>query len=204
LGVEAGARAAIKFHLGADSWAGVRVAIQGAGGVGRWLAKILSELGAELIITDLQEQVLEDLAREISFIGVGPEDIYGSSRDVFCPCAVGGTINRSTVDRLTARVVAGSANNILAEPELGRTLHERGIVYTPDYLVNAGAIIQGVQFLLTGARESPEAIGRIGERTERLLEQSANTNAPPIEILEEQTNAKLEQQRSWRKWTWPK
>jgi leucine dehydrogenase len=204
LGVEAGARAAIGLHLGTDSWAGVRVAIQGAGGVGRWLAKILSEQGADLVITDLQEKMLEDLAREISFIGVDAEDIYGASRDVFCPCAVGGTINRSTVDHLTARVVAGSANNILAEPELGRTLHERGIVYAPDYLVNAGAIIQGVQFLLTGDRESPEAIGRIGDRTHRLLEQSANANAPPIEILEEQTNAKLEQQRSWRKWTWPK
>jgi leucine dehydrogenase len=203
LGVVAGARAALRFHLGADGWTGVRIAIQGAGGVGRWLAKILSEQGADLVISDLQEQPLEDLAREISFIAVGPEDIYGASRDIFCPCAVGGTINASTIGRLTARIVAGSANNVLAEPELGRKLHERGVVYAPDYLVNAGALIQGVQFLLTGDRESPEAIGRIGDRTYRLLEQAASLNAPPIEILEEKTNAKLEQQRSWRKWSWP-
>jgi leucine dehydrogenase len=203
LGVEAGARVALELHLGADSWKGIRVALQGAGGVGRWLAKILSEQGAELIVSDLQEQALENLARETPFLAVDPEDIYAASEDLFCPCGVGGTINASTIDRLTARVVAGSANNVLAETHLGESLHKRGIVYVPDYLVNAGALIQGVQYLLTGDRESPEAIGRIGERTRSLLQQAMNENAPPLEILERQTSAKLEKQRSWRKWTWP-
>jgi leucine dehydrogenase len=203
LGVEAGARAAIRLHLGTDSWEGIRIAIQGAGGVGRWLAKIFAAEGAELVISDLQEQALEDLAREVSFIAVGPEDIYAAGRDVFCPCAVGGVLNESTVNLLSAQVVAGSANNVLADPEMGQILHERGVTYAPDYLVNAGALIQGIRFLLTGERESPDEIGRIGERTYRLLDQSVRLNEPPEVLLEKQTLTRIEQQRSWRKWTWP-
>ena len=203
IGVEAGARAAIRFHLGADSWKGVRIAIQGAGGVGRWLAKIFSAEGAELVVSDLHERALEDLAREIDFIAVGPEDIYSAARDVFCPCAVGGVLNHSTINHLSARVVAGSANNVLDEPEIGQILHGRNVVYAPDYLVNAGALIQGIRFLLTGERESPIEISRIGERTFQLLEQSARSKEPPETILEKQTLTRIEQQRSWRKWTWP-
>jgi leucine dehydrogenase len=164
---------------------------------------MLAEKGADLVVSDIREHALEDLAQEISFLAVDPEDIYAASRDVFCPCAVGGVLNESNIDKLTAQVIAGSANNVLAEREIGRTLYERGVVYAPDYLVNAGALIQGVRFLLTGERESPDAIARIGEKTHRLLEQSARTNKPPDELLEEQTLAKLKQQRSWRKWTWP-
>jgi leucine dehydrogenase len=203
LGVEAGALAAVRFRLGTDSFKGIRIAIQGAGGVGRWLAKMFAADGAELVVSDVEEQALEDLAREIDIIAVGPDDIYAAARDVFCPCAVGGVLNETTIDHLSARVVAGSANNVLAGPEIGQILHERGVTYAPDYLVNAGALIQGIRFLTTGEHESPDEISRIEERTYRLLEQSSKSNEPPEALLERQTLERMEQQRTWRKWAWP-
>ena len=203
LGVEVGARAALEFRLGTDRWKGVRVAIQGAGGVGRWLAKILADQGAELVVSDPQPASLETLAGSVSFKEVGPEEIYAASDSVFCPCAIGGVLNRSTVDRLTARVVAGSANNVLSQPEIGGILYEREVAYAPDYLVNAGALIQGVRFLLRGERASDEAIRAIGVQTRQLLETAAQQGAPPEAILEKQMQERLELRRSWRHWSWP-
>jgi leucine dehydrogenase len=107
------------------------------------------------------------------------------------------------VDKLTARVVAGSANNVLSQPEIGKILYERGVAYAPDYLVNAGALIQGVRFLLRGERESGNAIRAIGAQTHRLLEMSAKRREPPDEILENETLERLQARRSWRQWCWP-
>jgi leucine dehydrogenase len=112
-------------------------------------------------------------------------------------------LNPATVDRLTARIVAGSANNILSQPEIGGILHERGVAYAPDYLVNAGALIQRVRFLLRGERGSTEAIRPIGIQTRRLLESAAQEGVPPEAILEKQTQERLELRRSWRDWCWP-
>ena len=111
-GVEAGARAALRFRHGTAGWKGTRVAVQGAGGVGRWLAKILAAEGAEITVSDPQESRLEQLAREIDFHVVHPDEIYAVGSDVFCPCAVGGTLNETTVDQLAAQIVAGSAELI--------------------------------------------------------------------------------------------
>jgi leucine dehydrogenase len=203
IGVEAGARVALRFCLGIDNWKGIRVAIQGAGGVGQWLARILSDEGADLAVSDLNEKTLERLAEQTSFEAVGPEEIYSASRDVFCPCAVGSVLNDETVDRLTARVVAGSANNVLSEPSIGKTLHQLGICYVPDSLISAGALIQGIRFLLTGERESRDAIAQIGEKTHELLATAASSQEPPCHIFERDTRRKIGPQRSWRRWAWP-
>ncbi|MCP5115491.1 MAG: hypothetical protein GY953_32090, partial [bacterium] len=203
LGVEAGARAALEFRLGISHWKGVRVAIQGAGGVGGWLARILADQGAELVLSDPQPASLETLAGSVPFKEVGTDEIYAASDSVFCPCAIGGVLNHATVNKLTARVVAGSANNVLSQPEIGKILYERGVAYAPDYLVNAGALIQGVRFLLRGERESSRAIRAIGAQTRRLLERAAKRGEPPDEILENETEERLNLRRSWRHWCWP-
>jgi leucine dehydrogenase len=203
IGVEAGARAALGFRLGFDRWDGVRVALQGAGGVGSWLAKILSQQGAELVVSETRREALESLSQEIRFREVAPDEIFAASEDLFCPCAVGGVVNGHTVDRLRARVVAGSANNVLAEPKHGEALFERKIAYAPDFLVNSGALIQGIRFLLAGETDSSEAIAGIGEKTRTLLEIAAKQGEPPEVVLMRQTREALVRQSTWRDWSWP-
>jgi glutamate dehydrogenase/leucine dehydrogenase len=116
---------------------------------------------------------------------------------------MGGVLTESSIDKLTARVVAGSANNVLSGPEIERALFERGVTYAPDYLVNAGALIQGVRFLLTGEREGDDAVRRIGDKTRELLETAAQLGEPPGEVLERQILERLKARRSWRQWSWP-
>lgn len=203
LGVEAGARAAIRIRLGAEDWRGVRAAVQGAGGVGSWLVKILAKEGAEVVVADPNEKALAALANQTEFRVVGPEEIYAQSREVFCPCAVGGVMNDQTIDKLTARVVVGSANNVLMDHRAGRLLHKRGVAYVPDYLVNAGALIQGIRFLLDGERRSTEAIRSIGEKVYELLAAASRAGEPPEVLLERQTLTRLRLQRTWRDWYWP-
>ena len=97
-------------------------------------------------------------------------------------------------------MVAGSANNVLASKAAGEVLFSRGIAYAPDYLVNAGALIQGVRYLQSGERSSPEALEAIGEKTRALLERSRETGSPPEVLLENETLARLGAARGWRRW----
>jgi leucine dehydrogenase len=203
IGVERGARAALNFRLGVESWEGVHVAIQGAGGVGSWLAKILAAQGAELSISDTRSEALEALSSEIRFHQVAPGEIFGASEDLFCPCAVGGVLNDQTLAKLSARVVAGSANNVLAEPKHGETLRARNITYAPDFLVNSGALIQGIRFLLNGETDSSEAISAIGDKTRRLLDEAAANGEPPEALLLRQTLETIDARSTWRDWSWP-
>ena len=203
LGVEAGARAALNFRLGTDRWHGVHVAIQGAGGVGSWLAKILAAQGAELSISDTRSEALETLSSEVRLHQVAPAEIFGASEDVFCPCAVGGVLNDQTLERLRARVVVGSANNVLAESRHGETLRARNITYAPDFLVNSGALIQGIRFLLNGESDSSEAISAIGDKTHRLLDEATAKGEPPEALLLRQTLETINRRSTWRDWSWP-
>ena len=100
-------------------------------------------------------------------------------------------------------MVAGSANNVLASPNAGEVLFSRGIVYAPDFLVNAGALIQGVRFLLTGERASPSAIAAIGGKTAALLERARQQAVPAEVLLERETAFRLSGERGWRRWFRP-
>lgn len=191
LGVLAGARATLSFRLGRSNFSGVRVALQGAGGVGGWLARKLSAEGAALIVADPNAAALERLRADVDFTEVHPDEIYDADCDLFSPCAVGGVLSRKTAPRLKARIVAGSANNVLRQPEAGATLFAAGITYAPDFLVNAGALIQGVRFLLRGERSSPKAIEGIGDKTSALLVRAKDEGVPPEVLLEEETLSRL-------------
>lgn len=141
LGVLIGIRAAVRAALGRDDLAGLRVAIQGLGSVGARLAGLLHEAGAQLWVADVHAPAVERCVDEFGATAVPVESIHAQSVDVFAPCALGGALNDLTVPGLQARIVAGAANNQLQRPEHGEALRRRGILYAPDYVINAGGII---------------------------------------------------------------
>ncbi|MBV2262464.1 MAG: amino acid dehydrogenase [Thauera sp.] len=136
-----GIQAAVKERLGRDSLEGLRVAVQGVGNVGYDLARQLKEAGAQLWVTDIHREPLVQAGRELGATVVAPDEIFGLDVDVFAPCALGAVLNDSTIPQLQAKIVAGAANNQLAEPRHGVELMRRGILYAPDYVINAGGII---------------------------------------------------------------
>ncbi len=142
LGVRRGIEAAVRFALGRDSLEGVHVAMQGVGHVGYPLARELRAHGARLTVCDVDRLAVERCVDEFGAAAATTEGIYELACDVFAPCALGAVINDQTLPRLAARIVAGAANNQLAELRHGDRLHERGILYAPDYVINAGGILQ--------------------------------------------------------------
>ncbi len=136
-----GIKAAVKEKLGRDSLEGLRVAVQGVGHVGFDLAQQLHKAGAKLWVSDIHEDNLGRAHDELGATVVAPEAIYRADVDVFAPCAMGAVINDQTIDMLKAKIVAGSSNNQLAKPRHGVELMRRGILYAPDYVINAGGII---------------------------------------------------------------
>ena len=140
-GVKRGIEAAVKFKLDRDKLDGVRIAIQGAGNVGYYLAKELHQCGAKLIMCDVNPVALQKCVDEFGATTCAPDAIYDVEADVFAPCALGAVINSHTIKRLRVPIVAGSANNQLAHRQYADILHGRGILYSPDFLINAGGLI---------------------------------------------------------------
>ena len=140
-GTFVGIQTAVKERLGRDSLEGLRVAVQGVGNVGFDLARQLKEAGAQLWVTDIHREPLVQAGREIGATVVAPEEIFGLDVDVFAPCALGAILNDATIPQLKAKIVAGAANNQLAEARHGLELMKRGVLYAPDYVINAGGII---------------------------------------------------------------
>lgn len=140
-GVFVGIRAAVEHRLHRDDLAGVHVAVQGLGHVGWNLCRHLKEAGARLTITDIRREVVERAAFAFDAAAVEPAEITAVEADVFAPCALGAVIDDRTLPGLKAAVVAGSANNQLAENRHGEALASRGILYAPDYVINAGGVI---------------------------------------------------------------
>ncbi len=141
LGVFQGIKAACKEIYGSDDLRGKKVAIQGVGNVGYNLAKLLKNAGAQLVITDISEDNIKRAVNELGAKTVKPDEIFGTDCDIFAPCALGAIINDDTIDKLKCRIVSGSANNQLKEDRHGDMLQKKGILYVPDYIINAGGVI---------------------------------------------------------------
>ncbi len=141
-GVFCALRSAVRHGLGRHDLEGLKVAIQGVGHVGEHLARHLHAAGARLVLTDVDREALAHLAEELGAETVAPEAIFDAEADVFAPCALGAVLDAEVVDRLRARVVCGAANNQLATPRMAERLIARGILYTPDYVANAGGVIE--------------------------------------------------------------
>jgi len=167
-GVYLGVKAAVHRVLGKKSLEGIRIAIQGAGSVGGGLARWAAKEGARLTIADLNVSRAETLASELGAVAVDAADVMTMEADVFSPCALGAILSERSIPLLRAPIVAGGANNQLARPEDGDRLVERGILHAPDYVINAGGIINVVlehfrQASEDEVRERIEAIpGRLG------------------------------------------
>jgi leucine dehydrogenase len=141
MGIYHGIKAAVEHKLGKSSLQGVRVALQGTGSVGGGVARLLAKDGAQLVVADVDEARAQALASEVGGEAVSPEQIMSVACDVFSPNALGAILDEEGIARLDCAIVAGGANNQLARPEHGQLLAERGILYAPDYVINAGGII---------------------------------------------------------------
>ncbi|HKW41142.1 MAG TPA: Glu/Leu/Phe/Val dehydrogenase [Gemmatimonadales bacterium] len=140
-GVYRGMKACARYRYGSDGLAGKHVALQGCGSVGYHLAKLLHTEGATITCTDIDPQRVKRVVEETGAKAVAPDDIYDVRADVFAPCALGAVINDATVNRLAVEIVAGAANNQLAEDRHGELLERREITYAPDYVINGGGLI---------------------------------------------------------------
>jgi leucine dehydrogenase len=144
-GVFWGLKACAKFIWGSEDLRGKKIAVQGLGAVGEPLLGYLREGGMEIIATDMNEKTLQSLQTRYGYKAVRPEEIYEADCDIFSPSAIGGILNDKTIPKLKCKIVAGCANNQLEDEERhGRMLHERGILFAPDYVINAGGVIQAV------------------------------------------------------------
>ncbi|HEU4612161.1 MAG TPA: Glu/Leu/Phe/Val dehydrogenase dimerization domain-containing protein [Kofleriaceae bacterium] len=145
LGVRRGIEACVKFKLGKESLKDVHVAVQGVGHVGYHLCKELHAQGAKLTVADVDKLKSERAQREFGAAVTSIDDVAKVDCDVFAPCALGAGLNDNTIPHLKAKIVAGAANNQLAEPRHGDDLHARGILYAPDYAINAGGLVNVAQ-----------------------------------------------------------
>ncbi len=162
-GVYMGMKAAAKYKFGSDNLAGKKVLVQGVGHVGETLVQHITEEGAQVILNDINEKRLEELSKKYNANVVLGDDVYGLDIDIYAPCALGATLNDDTINQLQAKIVAGAANNQLAnELRHGSLLQEKGIAYAPDFLINAGGIIN------VYAEVSGYSRDEIQERTENI------------------------------------
>ena len=140
-GVFVSLREAVTYKLKRANLEGLKVAIQGLGNVGYRLAEYLHKAGAELYVTDIVQANVDRAVNELNAISVAGDQIFSLDVDVFAPCALGAAINDQSIEQLKAPIVAGAANNQLATTAHGQILHDRGVLYAPDYVVNAGGIV---------------------------------------------------------------
>jgi leucine dehydrogenase len=199
LGCFVGIRAAARHRLGADSLDGVRVAVQGLGNVGWNLCRLLGHAGAKLTVTDVRTEPMEKAARTFNAERVSsPNDIHHAEVEVFAPCALGAVINETTLPDLKAIIVAGAANNQLAdEARHGRLLRERGILYAPDYVINAGGMIQLALERHEGfdRAEVDVRVRAIGDTLSGIFERADRTGIPTNLAARELAQARLDAAR---------
>jgi leucine dehydrogenase len=186
-GVFLGIKAAVKRVLGKDDLAGVHIALQGAGSVGGRVARLAAGEGARLTIGDVDQAKAKALADEVGGTAVAADGIDTVEADVLSPCALGAILSETSIPQLRVPIIAGGANNQLARREDGERLRERGILYAPDYVINAGGIINVTLGYLGIADEAEviEQVKRIPGRLELIWQESERSGRPPADIADE-------------------
>jgi len=187
LGVFLGIKAAAKTRLGTDSLSGVRIAVQGVGHVGLNLCRLLHDDGAELTVADVNGDNLRLARDELPITEVAPADLLFSDVDVLAPCALGNILTSVTIPRLQAKIIAGAANNQLANESDGARLADRDILYAPDYVINAGGIINVAhEYYGNSSEEQVRAeVGKIPQRLEAIFVEAKETSRPTNLIADE-------------------
>ncbi len=188
MGVYLGVKAAAKRALGTDDMKGVRVAIQGVGSVGGGLARLLAKDGAVLTLADVNADRAQALADELGASVTDPDAVLTIEADIVSPNALGAILTEQSIAQLKCKAVAGGANNQLATRADGDAIHARGILYAPDYVINAGGIINvGLEYLGHGDRaEVEQRITRIPDRLEQVWAESARTDTPASDVADNQ------------------
>ncbi len=197
-GVFESIRVCVEEVMGRDTLEGIRVSVQGVGHVGYRLCRVLHEAGAELVITDVYAPNIEKVEKDFGARVVSPDEIYDQEVDVFAPCALGAVINDSTIPRLRCKIVAGAANNQLKDVKKhGRALHEMGILYAPDYVANAGGLINIYYRDILGRPCDEEAWSPTGiyENIKRIVEISKSEGMPTSEAANRLAMSRIEEAR---------
>ncbi len=186
LGVFLGIKAAVKRALGKDSLNGLHIALQGAGSVAGGVARQAAAEGAKLSIADVDRARAESLAAETGGTVVTPDDILFVAADVVSPCALGAILTEQSIARLNSPIIAGGANNQLATAEDGRRLQARGILYAPDYVINAGGIINvSTEYLGDGGPDLVRSrVEAIPGRLEQIWSESAASDHDPASVAD--------------------
>lgn len=194
-GVYRGMKACAREAWGSDSLKGKTVSIQGLGHVGYYLAKHLKDEGADLVVTDIYEDRVASFVKEFGAKAVKPDEIYGVQCDIYAPCALGATVNDETIPQFKCKVVAGSANNQLKEPRHGDKLHEMGIIYAPDYVINGGGVTNVAEEFNPAGYNHDRAYNRIGkiyDKIARILEISKRDNIPTYKAADVMAEERIE------------
>lgn len=198
LGVFRGIEASVTKAFGTRSLKGKTVAIQGVGAVGFELAKLLNEAGVNLVYTDVNEKNLQRMKEALpNSKFVSPNEIVGVSCDVFSPCALGASINDETIPQLKAKIVCGAANNQLKEDRHGLILKEKGVLYAPDYLVNAGGVMNvSIEFEGWADSKSRRMIDTIYDKTLEVFRISDEQQIPVNKAADVMAEKRIESMRN--------
>lgn len=191
IGVMYGLQAVLEHRFDRDSFEGLRIAVQGLGAVGMGVAERLHAAGARLVVADIRDETVADAVARLGAAEAGVEDIHSADVDIYCPCALGGVITTASAEEIRAAVVAGAANNQLASTAAGERLYARGILYAPDYVMNAGGIISGITGSGRTARDGAsfppleESLAIIRTRLRDIFERAEDEGRPPELVAED-------------------
>jgi leucine dehydrogenase len=201
-GTYRGIKACAKEKYGSDSLSGMTVAVQGTGHVGYYLCQFLAEEDAKLIVTDIDEQRVDRVVEEFGAVPVSPEQIYSAEAQVFAPCALGAVVNDDSIPQFRFEIIAGAANNQLAQERHGDLLHKRGILYAPDYVINAGGLINVYGELNDWSMDQAKRkAGEIYDTLTQVFALAKENGIPTYEAADRVAERRIEQvgtlQRNW-------
>ncbi len=193
-GVWHGMQACAEKVYGSRSLKGKKVSVQGAGSVGYYLIKhLVEDEGAEVIVTDIDQDRIELVKKEFGVKAVAPEEIYSADVDIFAPCALGAVINDETLPQLKCKIVAGGANNILAEERHGEEIEKKGILYAPDYVINAGGLINVADELKGYNKERAlQSVAGIYDSVKMVLDIADRDNIPTYKAADRLAEERIE------------
>jgi leucine dehydrogenase len=201
-GTYRGIKACAKEKYGSDSLSGMTVAVQGTGHVGYYLCQFLAEEDAKLIVTDIDEQRVDRVVEEFGAVPVSPDQIYSAEAQIFAPCALGAVVNDDSIPQFRFEIVAGAANNQLAQERHGDLLHKRGILYAPDYVINAGGLINVYGELNDWSMDQAKRkAGEIYDTLSQVFALAKENGIPTYEAADRVAERRIEQvgtlQRNW-------
>ncbi len=193
-GVYVGIKATAKAKWGSDNLSGKTVLVQGCGHVGQYLCTYLKAEGVKLVVADVDEAKVKKVVKETGATAVAPDKIYDQAADIYAPCALGATINDDTLKRLKVGIVAGGANNQLAEERHGDALDAKGILYAPDFVINGGGLIN-VYGEIHGwtAERSKNKAGEIYDTLLRIYDLAASKKIPSYLAADRLAEKRLQQ-----------